>query len=75
MTHDNYYTNILFRLCYFGELVGMVGSMETKAPSGSTIMMAVFLDMMMRITKQTDKYTRTQKQQQQKQTRFFNHRI
>lgn len=30
-------------VCYFGELVGMVGSMETKAPSGSTIMMAVFL--------------------------------
>lgn len=30
-------------ICYLGELVGMVGSMETKAPSGSTIMMAVFL--------------------------------
>lgn len=30
-------------LSYLGELVGMVGSMETKAPSGSTIMMAVFL--------------------------------
>lgn len=33
----------IYRLCYLGELVGMVGSMETKAPSGSTIMMAVFL--------------------------------
>lgn len=33
----------IYSLCYFGELVGMVGSMETKAPSGSTIMMAVFL--------------------------------
>lgn len=30
-------------LGYLGELVGMVGSMDTKAPSGSTIMMAVFL--------------------------------
>ena len=28
---------------YFGELGGMVGSMETMAPSGSTIMMALFL--------------------------------
>lgn len=30
-------------VCYLGELVGMVGSMETKAPSGSINMMAVFL--------------------------------
>ena len=29
---------------YFGELGGMVGSMETMAPSGSTIMMALFLE-------------------------------
>ena len=29
--------------CYLGELVGMVGSMETRAPSGSTIMIEVFL--------------------------------
>lgn len=36
-------TSSTFTVCYFGELVGMVGSMETKAPSGSTIMMAVFL--------------------------------
>lgn len=30
-------------VCYFGELAGMVGSMETIAPSGPTSVMAVFL--------------------------------
>ena len=29
---------------YLGELMGMVGSIETRDPSESTIMMAVFLN-------------------------------
>lgn len=34
---------------YLGVLVGIVGSIDTRAPSGSTIIMAVFLQKIMKV--------------------------